>query len=89
MNLLSGFKKILHPAKSDFPPDNTNLIVTSDTLHTMDMTGEFSPDLGEHSRKGDRTDMAGDIPKSYTGVSETPGSSHRRRANLPVITSIV
>ena len=41
--MLSGFKKILHPTRSDFPPDNTNLL--SDLKKIMHPTkSNFPPD---------------------------------------------
>ena len=55
--MLSNIKKIMHPTKSDFPPDNTNLTVTSDTLQTVDLTGVFPSSLGEHSRGGNKMDI--------------------------------
>ena len=65
----------MHPTRSDFPPDNVNSTVTSETLQTLDLTGEFSPELGEHSRAGVRTDSVREIiPKSQNSDRHNAGS---------------
>ena len=79
----------MHPTRSDFPPDNVNSTLTSETLQTLDLTGEFSPELGEHSRAGVRTDSVREIiPKSQNSDRHNTGSYSKTFVKLQFVNTL-